>query len=54
MMRLSSVIILVLSILWASTASAENEKRNVLYLNSYQNGYKWSDDILDGLRNTFP
>ncbi|WP_176632114.1 hybrid sensor histidine kinase/response regulator [Desulfolutivibrio sulfoxidireducens] len=25
-------------------------KKNVLYLNSYQPGYKWSDEIFDGIR----
>lgn len=44
-----STFILVLII--SSTAMAEKEKRNVLFLNSYQNGYAWSDGILDGARS---
>lgn len=44
---------LIICTFWVSAALAETEKRNVLYLNSYQNGYKWSDDILEGLRNSF-
>lgn len=34
-----------------STASAEGERKAVLYLSSYHNGYSWSDDILKGIRN---
>ncbi|CCO24939.1 PAS/PAC sensor hybrid histidine kinase [Maridesulfovibrio hydrothermalis AM13 = DSM 14728] len=33
-----------------TAAFAESEKENVLFLNSYQNGYAWSDDILEGVR----
>lgn len=42
---------LILVLLLAFPAWAEKEKKNVLFLNSYQNGYAWSDDILDGARN---
>ncbi|MFP5258011.1 MAG: PAS domain S-box protein [Acidobacteriota bacterium] len=34
-------------------AGAENIRKNVLYFNSYQNGYQWSDEILAGLREAF-
>lgn len=34
-------------------ARAEADKKQVLYINSYQNGYTWSDDILLGIRQTF-
>ncbi|MGE4292417.1 MAG: ATP-binding protein [Desulfovibrio sp.] len=34
-------------------AEAKGIKRRVLLLNSYQNGYAWSDDILDGVRKQF-
>jgi PAS domain S-box-containing protein len=34
-------------------AHAEKARKNVLYLNSYHNGYAWSDDILQGLRSFF-
>ncbi|NDV26998.1 ATP-binding protein [Desulfovibrio sp. JC010] len=53
MKQLIAVTLLILSILFSSAAMAESEKRNVLYLNSYQNGYKWSDDILEGVRDFF-
>lgn len=33
--------------------AADEEKINVLYLNSYHNGYEWSDSIFDGVRDTF-
>jgi two-component system cell cycle sensor histidine kinase/response regulator CckA len=29
---------------------ADQVKKNVLYLNSYHNGYKWSDGLLEGVR----
>jgi PAS domain S-box-containing protein len=32
-------------------AMAESAKKNVLYLNSYHRGYKWSDSIFDGVRS---
>jgi two-component system cell cycle sensor histidine kinase/response regulator CckA len=33
-----------------STAIAAEDKKTVLYLNSYHNGYHWSDGLLDGVR----
>jgi two-component system, cell cycle sensor histidine kinase and response regulator CckA len=30
----------------------ENLKKNVFYLNSYHNGYKWSDEEFDGIQST--
>lgn len=36
-----------------STWAADEEKINILYLNSYHNGYEWSDSIFDGVRDTF-
>ncbi|GBC60129.1 hypothetical protein DENIS_1074 [Desulfonema ishimotonii] len=35
----------------ASGAEAVRTKYNVLYLNSYENGYAWSDNILSGIRS---
>ncbi|HML59432.1 MAG TPA: PAS domain S-box protein [Solidesulfovibrio sp.] len=32
---------------------AEKIRKNVLYFNSYQNGYQWSDEILGGIREAF-
>ena len=49
-------IFLWLCILALSTpcpARAEKVRKNVLYFNSYQNGYQWSDEILAGLRDAF-
>ncbi|WP_027722319.1 hybrid sensor histidine kinase/response regulator [Maridesulfovibrio zosterae] len=46
-----TIITLLLIISYSSSAFAENEKFNVLFLNSYQNGYAWSDDILSGVRD---
>lgn len=39
--------------LWGASAHAQSEKpkKNVLYLNSYHNGYQWSDSILEGVRS---
>ncbi|WP_432736995.1 hybrid sensor histidine kinase/response regulator [Maridesulfovibrio sp. FT414] len=37
--------------LHSATVFAESDKYNVLFLNSYQNGYAWSDDILQGVRD---
>ncbi|NDV21975.1 ATP-binding protein [Desulfovibrio sp. JC022] len=53
MKQLFTITLLIISIFLASVAQAEGDKRNILYLNSYQNGYKWSDDILQGLRKSF-
>ncbi len=36
---------------WSEPAlAAQARKRHVLYINSYQNGYIWSDTILEGIR----
>ncbi|KHK03966.1 PAS domain S-box protein [Desulfovibrio sp. TomC] len=34
-------------------ARAEKIRKNVLFFNSYQNGYQWSDEILTGVREAF-
>lgn len=47
----TSLIISFLILVFSGPAMAEKEKKNVLFLNSYQNGYAWSDAILDGARN---
>lgn len=31
----------------------DEQKINIFYLNSYHNGYQWSDSIFDGVRDTF-
>ncbi|WP_321403125.1 ATP-binding protein [Maridesulfovibrio sp.] len=53
MKHIFAVTLLIVSVFLASVALAESDKRNVLYLNSYQNGYKWSDEILEGVRSYF-
>ncbi len=44
-----SLHLLLALVLFSSPAWAK-EKRNVLVLNSYHNGYRWSDDIMHGIR----
>ena len=34
--------------------SAGRRSRRILYLNSYNNGYAWSDNILEGIRSVLP
>lgn len=45
---LATLLVLIFT---SAIARAESEKYNVLFLNSYQNGYAWSDDILKGVRD---
>jgi PAS domain S-box-containing protein len=49
------ILLIFLSLLFfIPNASAQEEKKiNILYLNSYHNGYQWSDSIFDGVRDTF-
>jgi len=47
------MIIILLLILPAQAFSEVEQKTNVLYLNSYNNGYAWSDNIFIGLKDTF-
>jgi two-component system cell cycle sensor histidine kinase/response regulator CckA len=37
--------------LLSSLCRAEDDKKSVLYLNSYHNGYHWSDGLLQGVRS---
>ncbi|MFT5697900.1 MAG: two-component system cell cycle sensor histidine kinase/response regulator CckA [Desulforhopalus sp.] len=41
----------ILNIFAVAQAHALNEKKNVLFLNSYHNGYHWSDGLLKGVRS---
>jgi PAS domain S-box-containing protein len=50
--RLLCCLALLLLVL-TSPARAEKIRKNVLFFNSYQNGYQWSDEILAGLREAF-
>ena len=45
-------LLLLLPILFApGVSNGEGVKKNVLYLNSYHHGYKWSDAEFDGIRS---
>ena len=35
---------------FASPASPSKQRKNILYLNSYHNGYAWSDNLLEGFK----
>ncbi len=50
MKRLALLLLLFLLLAPAGVLQAQGGKRHVLYLNSYHNGYAWSDDILSGIR----
>jgi two-component system, cell cycle sensor histidine kinase and response regulator CckA len=43
--------ILFLSFLTPLIGRAESIKKTVLYINSYHNGYRWSDGIFEGIRS---
>ncbi|MGE4193001.1 MAG: ABC transporter substrate binding protein [Pseudodesulfovibrio sp.] len=57
-MRRSFIFILLLSCLWllpspeSVAAADEKPKKTVLCLNSYHDGYQWSDGIMRGIRAT--
>ncbi len=44
------VILVFVGIMLQSCIADAAEKKTVLYLNSYHDGYQWSDSILDGVR----
>ena len=50
MKRLAWVLLLLLLLAPSGVLQAQGGKRHVLYINSYHNGYAWSDDILSGIR----
>lgn len=47
--RIIGAVLLVLACLHGP-AWADQDKLEVFYLNSYHNGYRWSDRILEGVR----
>ena len=49
--RLVCVLTVVFLILPALSFAVDKQKKTVLYLNSYHNGYQWSDELLEGVRN---
>jgi two-component system, cell cycle sensor histidine kinase and response regulator CckA len=51
MHRSTFSLTLILFFLFPQALSfADQDKKHVLYLNSYHNGYKWSDGLLEGVR----
>lgn len=51
MRRLNTNILLIFFLVFSPLLSfADQAKKHVLYLNSYHNGYKWSDGLLEGVR----
>ncbi|WP_163335695.1 ABC transporter substrate binding protein [Desulfopila sp. IMCC35008] len=51
MHSVKTALLLLLVFLLPTHVSAEKEKRNILYLNSYHDGYRWSDKQLEGIRS---
>lgn len=51
--RCRAILAIVLIVLFFATPSVygENLNKSVLYLNSYHDGYQWSDTILSGIRS---
>ena len=47
---LACIVIIPAFLVPASSCLADKEKKTVLYLNSYHNGYHWSDGLLEGIR----
>ena len=45
------ILILAIFFLLPDICLGAKVKKNVLYVNSYHNGYQWSDEILDGIRS---
>ncbi|WP_136798650.1 ABC transporter substrate binding protein [Desulfosediminicola ganghwensis] len=46
-----SLLFVICSLLNPLATMAQKEKKTVLYLNSYHDGYQWSDNVLEGIRN---
>ncbi|SHO49069.1 PAS domain S-box-containing protein [Desulfopila aestuarii DSM 18488] len=44
------LLVLLLLLFFPWPALAQKLKKNVLYLNSYHDGYQWSDQVLEGVR----
>lgn len=49
-MLLPAFILILFCLAMPSNSHSDEEKKSVLYLNSYHNGYHWSDGLLDGVR----
>lgn len=46
----ASGLLLFACLVLSGPCLADQEKKTVLYLNSYHNGYQWSDGLLEGIR----
>ncbi|MFA6810267.1 MAG: PAS domain S-box protein [Desulfoplanes sp.] len=51
--RYALILIAALCILVPSISRAAKPRKNVLFLNSYENGYSWSDTIVRGVKEQF-
>ena len=51
--KLLSIVLIIIFFVsnFYSSVFAETSVKNILFLNSYHEGYKWSDDILDGIKS---
>ncbi len=45
------LFVTIIALQFPASGIAAKEKKNVLYVNSYHNGYQWSDEILQGIRD---
>jgi PAS domain S-box-containing protein len=52
-MKAISILVIAVAALWAPLVHAQDDvsKKQILYLNSYHNGYAWSDQIQQGVRD---
>ena len=48
---LPPIFLFPLLLLYCVHLSHAGTKKNILYLNSYHHGYRWSDEILEGIRS---
>lgn len=51
-MHMKQLVLVFVLVLLPLAAQAQQAKKHVLFLNSYENGYAWSDNVLDGVRQT--
>ncbi len=49
-LRNCTALIILFLLFPPALSCADQDKKHVLYLNSYHNGYKWSDGLLEGVR----
>ncbi len=49
-LRTFTTLLILFQLFLPALSFADQDKKHVLYLNSYHNGYKWSDGLLEGVR----